>query len=133
MPNLKQQPSVQLQPVLFQGHILQDAPAMRRLSPPPPPPSLCATPVTLYIICPPVIWHITHCCSVFACPAARVTCITTNGKIALSGCSQGSLHLWRMSDGQLADTAAAEAAGTAVTAVECLGPLMVSNGMETLL
>jgi hypothetical protein len=58
--------------------------------------------------------------------AARVTCLTTNGNIALSGCSEGSLHLWRMADGQLADIAAAEHAGAAVTAVECLGPLMVS-------
>jgi hypothetical protein len=54
-----------------------------------------------------------------------VTCITTNGNIALSGCSEGSLHLWRMADGQLADTAVAEHGGTAITAVECLGPLMV--------
>jgi hypothetical protein len=32
-----------------------------------------------------------------------------------------------MADGQLADTAVAEHASSAVTAVECLGPLMVSS------
>ncbi|WIA41640.1 hypothetical protein OEZ86_008998 [Tetradesmus obliquus] len=63
----------------------------------------------------------------FGSHSARVTCITTNGNIALSGCSEGSLRLWRMADGQLADAAVSERAGTAVTAVECLGPLMVSR------
>ncbi|WIA21348.1 hypothetical protein OEZ85_000573 [Tetradesmus obliquus] len=62
----------------------------------------------------------------FGSHSARVTCITTNGNIALSGCSEGSLRLWRMADGQLADAAVAEQAGTAVTAVECVGPLVVA-------
>ncbi|KAF6254262.1 hypothetical protein COO60DRAFT_335392 [Scenedesmus sp. NREL 46B-D3] len=64
----------------------------------------------------------------FGSHSAHVTCIATNGNIALSGCSEGRLRLWRMADGQLADTVVAEHAGVAVTAVECLGPLMAAAG-----
>lgn len=59
--------------------------------------------------------------------AATVNCIVTNGNIALSGCEAGVLKLWRMADGQMADSVPLYEGSTAgVTAISCIGPLLVS-------
>eukprot|EP00878_Enallax_costatus_P020437 GHUV01021609.1.p1 GENE.GHUV01021609.1~~GHUV01021609.1.p1 ORF type:complete len:206 (+),score=68.62 GHUV01021609.1:1198-1815(+) len=66
---------------------------------------------------------------VTSCAAAPVTCINNNGNIALSGCDAGVLKLWRMADGQLADSVPLyDDAPAAVIAISCLGPLLVAAG-----
>lgn len=57
--------------------------------------------------------------------AAPVSSFCTNGNIVLSGCQSGVLKLWRLSDGQLADTCTTPDKAS-VTALACLGPLVVS-------
>lgn len=65
--------------------------------------------------------------------AASVNCITNNGNIALSGCDAGVLKLWRLADGQLADSVPLyDNTPAAVTAVECIGPLLVSAALYAL-
>jgi hypothetical protein len=59
-------------------------------------------------------------------PAAPVTSFITNGTIALSGCSNGVIKLWRMADGQLASEAA-EPAEVAITAMTFVSSYLVSS------
>jgi hypothetical protein len=57
---------------------------------------------------------------------APVRCLSCNGNILLSGCQGGVLKLWRLSDGQLADSCSLPDKSS-VTCITCLGPLLVSN------
>lgn len=59
------------------------------------------------------------------CRAAPVSCLLTNGNMALSGACDGSIKLWRLRGGQLVDTKQEEVPCT-ITALEYLGPLLVS-------
>jgi hypothetical protein len=72
---------------------------------------------TIHCLCPAVPQ--TYCC------AAPVCSVSTNGNVVFSGCQGGVLKLWRMSDGQLADTCSLPDKAS-VTAIASLGPLLVS-------
>lgn len=59
--------------------------------------------------------------------AAPIRSFITNGNVVLSGCEDGVVKLWRMSDGQLADLCnTPDRSG--ITATAFLGPLLVGSG-----
>lgn len=88
----------------------------------------CSGHPALHLPSPPLVLCVSYTAlSLRAAPAAPVRCISTNGNLLLSGCQDGGLKLWRLSDGQLAD-AVTLPDGASITAITTLGPLLVSAG-----
>lgn len=75
---------------------------------------------------PPSVPAVCHHTLALSLRAAPVTCFSTNGNIVLSGCQDGVLKMWRLSDGQLADMCSMPT-GTSITALSTVGPLLVGG------